>query len=71
MPHRRYVLDCVYGLKIDDYWPNMPRYDDWHDECAYTFELDPAVEQRIRDFVEETGFEADLPDDWTLRDLAV
>lgn len=69
----RYLLDCVYGLKTDDYWPTTPRYWDWHDEfdVADTFELDEAVERRIRELVAEMGFDADLPDDWTLRDLGV
>lgn len=71
MPYRRHLLDCVYSLKIDDYWPQMPRYYDWYDEFDYTFELDDAVEQRIRDLVEQTGFDADLPDDWTFRDLGI
>ncbi|WP_251328734.1 hypothetical protein [Haloplanus pelagicus] len=71
MPYRRYLLDCVYGLQTDDHWPGMPRYYDWHEEFDYTFELDETVEQRIRELVEETGFDADLPDDWTFRDLGV
>ena len=69
--NRRYFLDCVYGLRTDDYWPSTPRYWDWHEELDYAFELDEAVEQRIRDLVAETGFDADLPDDWTFRDLAI
>lgn len=71
MPYRRYLLDCVYGLKTDDYWPGMPRYYDWHEEFDYTFELDAAVEQRIRHLVEETGYDANLPDDWAFRDLGI
>jgi len=71
MTYRRYLLDCVYGLKTDGHWPGMPRYYDWHEEFDYTFELDDAVEQRIRDLVEETGFDANLPNDWTFRDLGI
>jgi len=71
MPYRRYVLDCVYGLKTDGHWPGMPRYYDWHEEFDYAFELDETVEQRIRDLVEETSFDANLPNDWTFRDLGV
>lgn len=71
MPYRRYLLDCVYGLKTDDHWPRMPRYYDWHEEFDYTFELDDTVERRIRTLVAETGFDANLPDDWTFRDLGV
>lgn len=71
MPYRRYLLDCVYGLKTDDYWPQMPRYFDWHTELAYTFELDDAVDRRIQTLVEETGFDDDLPDEWTFRDLGI
>jgi hypothetical protein len=67
----RYLLDCVYGLKTDDYWPTTPRYWNWHEELAYTFELDETVERRIRELVAEMGFDADLPDEWTLRDLGV
>jgi hypothetical protein len=71
MPYRRYLLDCVYGLKTDDHWPRMPRYDDWRDEFDSTFELDDTVEQRIRDLVAETNFDANLPNNWTFRDLGV
>jgi len=71
MPYRRYLLDCVYGLQTDDHWPEMPRYYDWQEELEYSFELDDAVERRIRDLVAETGFDTDLPDDWTLRDLGI
>ena len=71
MPYRRYLLDCAYGLKTDDHWPGMPRYYDWHEEFDDTFELDDTVEQRIRDLVEEAGFDADLPNDWTFRDLGI
>ena len=71
MPYRRYLLDCVYGLKTDDYWPGMPRYYDWYEEFDDTFELDDTVEQRIRDLVEEAGFDATLPNDWTFRDLGI
>ena len=71
MPYRRYLLDCVYGLQTDDHWPSRPRYDDWHEELAYTFELDAAVERRIRDLVAERGDDATLPDDWTFRDLGI
>jgi hypothetical protein len=71
LPYRRYLLDCVYGLQTDDYWPGMPRYYDWHEEFDYTFELDDTVEQRVRDLVAETGFDATLPNDWTLRDLGI
>jgi hypothetical protein len=71
MPYRRYLLDCAYGLKTDDHWPGMPRYYDWHEEFDFTFKLDDTVEQRIRDLVEETGFDADLPNDWTFRDLGI
>ncbi|MFB6211021.1 MAG: hypothetical protein ABEI76_05740 [Halobacteriales archaeon] len=71
MPYRRYLLDCVYGLKTDEYWPKMPRYYDWHTTFDYTFELEEAVEQRIRELVVETGFDTDLPADWTFRDLGI
>jgi len=69
--YRRFFLDCVYGLGTDDYWPSTPRYWDWHEELDYAFELDESVEQRIRNLVAETGFDADLPDDWTFRDLGI
>lgn len=71
MSHRRYLLDCVYGLKMDDYWPRTPRYWDWREEFDYTFEVDEAVEGRIRDLVAETGVDAELPEGWTFRDLGV
>jgi hypothetical protein len=56
---------------MDDHRPTTPRYWDWCDEFDHAFELDEAVERRIRDLVVETGFDADLPDDWALRDLGV
>ena len=71
LPYRRYLLDCVYGLKTDDHWPGMPRYYDWQEAFDDTFELDDTVEQRIRDLVEAAGFDADLPNDWTFRDLGI
>ncbi|ELZ44638.1 hypothetical protein C464_13100 [Halorubrum coriense DSM 10284] len=71
MPFRRYLLDSVYGLQTDDHWPGMPRHYDWHEEFDDTFELDDTVEQRIRELVEAAGFDADLPNDWTLRDLGI
>jgi len=71
LSYRRCLLDCVYGLQTDDYWPSTPRYWEWHEELDYAFELDEAVEQHIRDLVAEGGFDADLPDDWTFRDLGI
>lgn len=70
MPYRRYLLDCVYGLKDDDHRPG-PRYWEWREQLDYAFELDETVERRIRDLVVETGVDADLPDDWELRDLGI
>jgi hypothetical protein len=49
----------------------MPRYYDWNEEFDDMFELDETVEQRIRDLVAETGFDATLPNEWTFRDLGV
>ncbi|MFC4407942.1 hypothetical protein [Haloarchaeobius iranensis] len=71
IPYTRYLLDCVYGLGTDDQWPTTPRNWSWHDELDYTFELDDAVEQRIRQLVADAGFESELPDDWRLRDLGL
>ena len=71
MPYRRYLLDSVYGLKIEGYYPRMPRYDDWHGEFAYSFELDETIEERIRELVIETGFDDELSADWSLRELGV
>ena len=71
LPYRRYLLDCVYGLQTDDHRPRTPRYYDWSDEPAYAFELGDSVERRIRDLVAETGFDTDLPDEWSLRDLGL
>lgn len=71
IPYRRVLLDCVYPLKMDDYWPTAPRYWDWHEEFDFSFAVDETVERRIRDLVAETGFDSDLPDDWTFRDLGI
>ena len=71
MPYRRYLLYSVHVLQTDDHWPGMPRDYDWHEEFDDTFELDDTVEQHIRDLVVEAGFDADLPNGWTFRDLGV
>jgi hypothetical protein len=68
---QRYLLDCVYGLKTDDYWPKMPRYYDWGDELDYSFEVAEPVEHRIHALVEEIGLDAHLPSDWSFRDLGI
>jgi hypothetical protein len=69
--YRRYLLDCVVGPDGDGYWPTTPRYWDWYEEFDYAFEWDDTVERRIRDLVVKAGFDADLPNDWTFRDLAI
>jgi hypothetical protein len=71
LSHRRYLLDCIYGLKNDEHWPKTPRYWDWHTTFDYEFELDGSVEQRVRNLVMEHGFDSDLPDDWNFYDLDV
>lgn len=71
VPHRRFLVDCVYSLQFDDYWPTTPRYWDWHDELDYAFQLDEAVERRIRDLVAEMGFDKKLPEEWTFEDLGL
>jgi len=67
----RFFLDCVVGPDSDEYWPQIPRYWDWHDHDAFAFEWDPDVKERIRDLVRDTGIDEDLPADWTFQDLAV
>lgn len=65
------MLDCAYRSKTDDRWPTTPRSWDWRAQFEYAFELGETVERRIRDLAVETGVDADLPDDWTSRDLGV
>jgi hypothetical protein len=79
IPHRpsekiteaRYLLDAPAGAASDHFWPTMPRYWDWHDDLAFDFELEDAIEQRIRNLVREEGLENDLPRDWELTDLTL
>jgi predicted nucleic acid-binding Zn-ribbon protein len=71
IPYTRYLLDCVYGLGTDDHWPTTPRYWNWHDELDYAFELDAAVEQRVRELVADAGFVSEVSDEWRLRDLGL
>jgi len=66
----RFLLDAVYGIATDGYWPTTPRFYDWHEEFEITAELDEAVETRVRDLVVDLGFEEQLPRDWNLQDLA-
>ena len=65
----RYYFGAVAGLTQDVIGPHVPIYWEFEDEVDYAFELDPAVEQRIRDLAHETGVTDDLPDDWALHDL--
>lgn len=67
----RYLLDSVAGAASDELWPTVPRYWEFQDALEFEFELDAAVEQRVRDLVTEKGLDADLPDDWELDDLLV
>lgn len=66
----RYLLDAPAGA-ASDYWPTIPRYWDWHEELAFDFELEPAVEQRIREIVRENGLDDDLQSDWEIADLTI
>jgi len=65
----RYYFGAVADLKQDFAGPHVPVYWEFEDEYDYAFELDPQVEQRIRDLAQETGFTDDLPDDWSLHEL--
>lgn len=67
----RHLLDCVVGPDSGGFWPTTPRYWEWHETFEYAFTWDPEVERRVRDLVVETGVADELPDDWTLQDLAV
>ncbi|MFB6201404.1 MAG: hypothetical protein ABEI98_05275 [Halorhabdus sp.] len=67
----RFFLDCVAGPDSDEYWPQIPRYWDWHNHDAFAFEWDPEVEERIRTLVHDTEVDEELPTDWTFQDLAV
>lgn len=65
----RYYFGAVSYLELEKFTPHIPQYWEWEEELDYTFELDPEVEQQIRDLAHETGVTDDLPDDWTLQDL--
>ena len=58
-------------MASDELWPTVPRYWEFHDALDFEFELDAAVEQRVRDLVTVKGLDADLPDNWELDDLLV
>ncbi len=66
----RYLVDAVYGLATDGYWPTTPRFYDWHEELEVTIQLDETVADRVRDLVVDLGFEEQLPADWDFQDLA-
>lgn len=65
----RYYFGAVADLKQAFVGPHVPVYWELDEEFDYAFELDPGVEQRIRDLAHETGVSDDLPDDWSLHDL--
>lgn len=66
----RYLLDAPAGA-ASGFWPNIPRYWDWHDELGYSFELDAEVERRLREIVVENGLDHDLDPDWDVTDLTL
>ena len=66
----RYLLDAVAGAASDEFWPTMPRYWDWHDDLDFEFELQPEVEQQVRDIARNDP-DCDLPTDWEFDDLLV
>jgi hypothetical protein len=66
----RYLFSCV-SAHSREYWPAAPRYWDWEENVEIIFEWDEEVVSRIRDLVAEVGIERDLPDEWSLSDLAV
>lgn len=66
----RYLFSCV-SAHNREYWPAAPRYWDWEENVEIVFEWDETVVSRIRDLVAEVGIERDLPDEWSLSDLAV
>ena len=65
----RYYFGAVADLERDFLSPHAPIYWEWEDEIDYSFDLDPDVEQQIRQLARETGVVEDLPADWTLPDL--
>jgi predicted nucleic acid-binding Zn-ribbon protein len=67
----RWLLDAPAGAASDHFWPTIPRYWDWHDDLVFDFELEDAVEHRIRNLVREEGLENDLPQDWQITDLTL
>lgn len=67
----RFLFNCVSAQNHPEYWPAAPRYWDWDENVEIVFEWDEAVVSRIRDLVVEVGVERDLPDEWSLSDLAV
>lgn len=56
-------------------YPDEPRYWDW--EAVYPefakngFEWDPDVEARLRELVEEVGFDRYLPEEWSFADIEI
>lgn len=71
MSHSRYLFDSVYGPATEDHWPTSPRYWDWPAELEYSFELGDGIRARLRDLIEEFQVDEELPEDYSLKDLAI
>lgn len=67
----RFLFSSVSMQDRPRYWPAVPRYWDWEENVNLGFEWDDEIISRIRDLVAEVGIERDLPDEWSLSDLAV
>jgi hypothetical protein len=65
----RYYFGAVADVERDFLNPHVPMYWELDDDIDYSFELDPAVKQHVRQLAHETGIVEDLPADWTLPDL--
>jgi hypothetical protein len=48
----------------------LPRFWDWRSEFDYRFEWAPTTRRRVRQLVVDRGLDEELPEDWTLADLA-
>ena len=67
----RFLFSCVSAQNRPEYWPAAPRYWDWEENVEIIFEWDKAVVSRIRNLVAKVGIERNLPDEWSLSNLAV
>lgn len=64
-----HCFGAVANLKQKFVGPHVPMYWEFETEFEYAFELQPEVEQRIRELARQTGVAETLPENWQLHEL--